>query len=418
MAEKRCRDRSLKAGSSADSQRHYQCAAGRARECNGAGVMRKRLWSTLVLAMAGAFPSTGCEEAPQQAEPGLRATLAADARASAGFKKAEQPVAFAFPRDHGAHPAFRNEWWYLTAVLATPAGREFGVQFTVFRQGIEPVEPGDGHEEGAAAWRTGQVFMGHVAVSDVAARRHYEAERFARGHPALAGATAQPFNVHLEGWRLGTAPAAAQRDPAAFWPLDLRAEAPQFAYALTLTGGKPVVPQGEAGLSRKGPGMASHYYSIVGIDAAGRVTVGGKTHAVSGSAWLDREWSTSALAADQVGWDWFALHLNDGRELMLYRMRRADGQPSRYNSGALIDAAGRARTLGPEDFSVTAKAHWREWPVAWRLALRGEAEAWQVRAAFPDQVMDTSIRYWEGLVHVYGAGGRRIGAGYVELTGY
>ena len=379
------------------------------------------MWLIRVFGAAFAMLLTSCDRAAQRVEQGLRATLAADARTLAGFQRAEQPVAFVFPRDHGPHTAFRNEWWYLTAVLATPAGREFGVQFTVFRQGVEPVPREAAQkmpESGAAAWRTGQVYMGHVALSDVSAQRHYDAERFARGHRALAGATAQPFNVHLEGWRLGTAAAVAPDDPAAFWPLDLHTDAPHFAFALTLAGGKPIVAQGEEGLSRKGPGMASYYYSIVGIDAAGRVTVAGETHTVRGSAWLDREWSTSALAPDQVGWDWFALHLDDGRELMLYRMRRADGQPSRYNSGALIDAAGRALTLGPDDFSLSPERHWGEWPVAWRLALRGEAGTWQVRAAFDDQLMDTSIRYWEGVTRVYDAGDRRIGAGYMELTGY
>ena len=368
----------------------------------------------IVLA-AWAF-AAGCDRHERSRQSNLRQTLSAGADAI-GFRKAEQPAPFVFPRDHGPHPAFRNEWWYLTAVLATPAGREFGAQFTVFRHGLAPVDRTALAASGTAAWRTGQVYMAHVAISDVAARRHHEDERISRGHPALAQATAAPFEVAVEGWRLGSRPAAGGPAPDDFWPLEARVETPRFAYHLTFTGGKPIVLQGDRGFSRKGAGSASHYYSIVRIAAAGEITVGGRTHAVSGLAWLDREWSTGALSAEQTGWDWFALHLQDGRDLMFYRMRRADGQRSPFDAGAMVDADGRARTLGPEAFSLRPERHWRGWPVAWRVALSGEAAPWTVRAAFNDQVMETSIRYWEGIAHVYDANGQRIGAGYMELTG-
>ncbi len=215
-----------------------------------------------------------------------------------------------------------------------------------------------------------------VAVSDVAARRHLHEERFARGHPALAGARATPFEVHLESWRLASvasdAPEADTSAATAFWPLRLEAAATRFAIDLVLRGGKPIVRQGESGLSREGPNNASYYYSIPRIDAQGRLRVDGETHHVAGGAWLDREWSTSALVPEYAGWDWFALRLDDGRDLMLYRMRREDGQPSGYDSGALINAAGEARILRAEEFALTALEHWREWPIAWRLTLRGE----------------------------------------------
>ena len=373
-------------------------------------------WLVAALAMGG----NGCHQGAGTATPdsaalpegrGLSSTLGTGDDADAGFAKAEAARPFSFPRDHGPHTRFRSEWWYLTAVLATAEGREFGVQFTIFRQGIAPVEHSSA-VAGAAAWRTGQVYLGHVAVSDVAARRHLHDERLARGHPALAGARAAPFEVRLEGWRL------ASVDASAFWPLRLQAAATDFAIDLTLTGGKPIVPQGERGLSRKGPNNASHYYSIPRINASGRLVVAGETHTVTGGAWLDREWSTSVLAPEYAGWDWFALRLDDGRDLMLYRMRRMDGRPSGYDSGALIDAAGEARILRAGEFSLAPQAHWRGWPIAWRLALPDEPAPWNARAAFADQVMDTSIRYWEGVVHVYAADGRRIGAGYMELTGY
>lgn len=322
-----------------------------------------------------------------------------------GFAKAEHPRRFAFPRDHGPHPAFRSEWWYLTAVVADADGRQFGVQFTLFRQGLEP-----GMSERANAWRSGQVFMGHAAISDIDRRRHWQDERLARGHPALAGAEASPFRAHIEGWELAS---AGDR----FWPLRLDLETRRFAVNLTLTGTKPIVAQGEGGLSRKGPDNASYYYSIPRIDAAGTVTIDGDSRAVSGGAWLDREWSTSVLAAEYAGWDWFALRLDDGRDLMLYQMRRVDGRPDDYDSGALVDADGQARILSAADFSLTATESWREWPVAWRLTL-GDEQPLTIRAAFDDQLMDTAVRYWEGVVYVDDRDGNRLGAGYMELTGY
>ena len=402
---------------------------------------------------AWALCVAGCGERPPAGgdDRGLRAVLGGEpaarhgedrpartneAERGPGFAKADRTIAFSFPRDHGPHPMFRSEWWYLTAVLTSPAGREFGAQFTVFRRGIAPVQD-VAARPGAAAWRSGQVYLAHVAVSDVAARRHWQEERLARGHPALAGARATPFEVHLEGWRLGSmatasmatssmatatiATAEMEADTsagAAFWPLRLEAAATRFAIDLVLRGRKPIVRQGEGGLSRKGPNNASYYYSIARIDAEGQLRVDGETHHVTGGAWLDREWSTSVLAPEYAGWDWFALRLDDGRDLMLYRMRRADGQPSGYDSGAMINAAGEARILAADEFSLTPQEYWRQWPVAWQLTLRGEPAPWTVRAAFPDQVMETSIRYWEGVAHVRGGAGERLGAGYMELTGY
>ena len=355
----------------------------------------------------------GCADAPER-PPGvelaaLRTTASVDV--GEGFAKAERPVAFVFPRDHGPHPAFRSEWWYLTAVLADAEGRELGVQFTLFRQGLEARRHEQTASTGAAAWRSGQIYMGHAAVSDVAARRHWQDERLVRGHPALAGAQASPFKAHIEGWQLAS---VGER----FWPLRLAVATPPFDIDLHLAGARAIVAQGEDGLSRKGPDNASYYYSIPRIDAHGSVTIDGDSRSVRGSAWLDREWSTSVLAAEYAGWDWFALRLDDGRDLMLYRMRRQDGQPDDYNAGAAIDGAGKARILGATDFSLTVQDTWREWPVAWRLTLRGEQRPFTIRAAFEDQVMETAVRYWEGVVHVHDDDGNRLGDGYMELTGY
>lgn len=371
---------------------------------------------------ASAVPgAVGCADSDtgRDWQGGVRGTLGAVDDA-AGFARADRAIALSFPQDHGPHPAFRSEWWYLTAVLATARGREFGVQFTVFRRGLQPMGDAAPATAGAAAWRSGQVYMAHFALSDLQERRHFEDERLARGHPALAGAVAAPFETYVEGWRLASvAPAAPAPVPArAFWPLALRGESREFAVDLTLTGGKPIVAQGDGGLSRKGPNNASYYYSIPRVRALGSVVVDGERHQVAGNAWMDREWSTSVLAPEYAGWDWFALHLDDGRDLMVYRMRRSDGRASGYDSGVLVDADGTARALSAADFSLTPQAFWRQWPVAWRLALRGEDAPWTVEAAFEDQVMTTSITYWEGVAHARASTGERVGSGYMELTGY
>ena len=296
-------------------------------------------------------------------------------------------------------------------MLTAADGRLFGTQFTLFRQGLTPRAPGQ-PGAGADAWRTGQIYMAHAAVSDVAARRHLHAERIARGHPALAGVSASPFAAYLEGWRLESA-------ATAFFPLELTVETADFDVALDLAGTKPIVRQGDHGLSHKGPDNASYYYSIPRIRAQGHVGIDGRRHAVTGFAWLDREWSTSVLAAEHAGWDWFALHLDDGRDLMAFRLRRVDGAVDRYGAGTLVAPDGGAKTLTDGDFALAVLDTWRGWPVRWALTLHGDAgERLLIEAAFPDQVMDTSVRYWEGVVMVRDADDALIGRGYMELTGY
>ena len=356
----------------------------------------------------------GCAEPEPDAARSLRSILGSDDGIAPGFARADRIREFVFPRDHGPHPSYRSEWWYLTAVVSTAGSEtgEFGVQFTLFRQGLEarsretPVP-----NKGPEAWRTGQLYMAHVALSDITARRHMAAERFGRGHPELAGARADPFRVHLDDWQL-----ASTGD--AFSPLRLTVDTADFSADLLLTATRPATLQGDRGLSRKGPDNASYYYSMPRLEARGELAVGSSSHLVSGLAWIDREWSTSVLGDAYRGWDWFALHLDDGRDLMLYQLRRIDGQIDRYNAGSLGD--GRvSRTLTADDFSLTSIEYWRGWPVAWKLVIRGdEPQQYVVRAAIDDQVMDTAVRYWEGVAYVEDDHGHRLGAGYMELTGY
>ena len=344
--------------------------------------------------------------------PSLSVTEQLGEQPSAGFARAETPRAFAFPADHGPHPEYRNEWWYFTGNLDAADGRRLGFQATFFRIGLAADRPARDSE-----WATSEAWMAHVAVSDAATATHRGVERFARGAAGLAGATAEPLRVWLEDWKL------TSDDGGTTWKLD--AAAPDFRLDLALRAERPVVLQGDAGLSQKStePGNASYYYSVPRLKTTGSVTIDGTRHAVTGLSWLDREWSTSALGADQAGWDWLALQLADGRDLMYYRLRRKDGAVDAQSRGSLVDADGRRVELGA-DLPLRPARWWtapdgRRFPVEWDLALPRETRPLRVAAVFDDQYMQLAVRYWEGMVDVRDrATGESLGRGYLEMTGY
>ena len=376
--------------------------------CAGLGGVRGTT-TALVSGLVFLFVLSGCKD-PEGSVPGgaLRVATLLGEPPGAEFLTADAVRPFVFPRDHGAHPRFRQEWWYLTAALEdASAGDEYGVQFTLFRRALA-ARPGDG------PWRSAQAFLGHLALTDVERERHVEAERFARGHPRLAGVRAAPFAAWIEGWRLESVGAAT-------WPARLQAGAETFGVDLVMRNTHPPVPQGDRGLSTKGPGAGSYYYSVPRLAIEGTLWIGDRAVEVRGLGWFDREWSTSALGPEQIGWDWFALQLGDGRSLMAYQVRRRDGERGAYDQGLLVSVDGGTRALGVADFSLSPERFWRDdtgarWPIRWRIAV-GE-EVFVVDAAIEDQVMDTSIRYWEGLVRVSDPLSRDLGRGYMELTGY
>jgi predicted secreted hydrolase len=335
---------------------------------------------------------------------------------AAGFSRAVRPGGISLPLDHGPHGDYRSEWWYFTGNLTAAGGREFGFQLTFFRFALAPAARSGG------AWATNQAYMAHFAITDVKGGEHRVVERLARGAAGLAGARAQPFRAWLDDWV-----AAAEGED--FLPLRLRAadSAAGIALDLQLAAGKPVVLQGEGGLSAKGdePGNASWYYSYTRLPASGELTVEGERFPVRGLAWLDREWSTSSLDAGVVGWDWFALQLEDGRDLMLYALRREDGSMAAQSAGSLVGIDGRSRPLRRADFQLRPLRSWTSpatgvaWPTAWRVSLPGEALDLEVRAAVDDQEQNLTVRYWEGAVAAYPrGGGERLGRGYLEMTGY
>lgn len=339
--------------------------------------------------------------------------------ADAGFTRATLPRAFTFPADHGAHGDFRTEWWYFTGNLETDAHRHFGFELTFFRVAMIP--PNE-RVSRPSAWATNQIWLAHFAVTDTEAQRFVAKERVARDALGLAGATVEPLRVWVEDWSAS----GGVSGTATTFELDARDG--DLAVALELHSAEAPVAQGERGLDRKGatPGNASYYYSMPRLAARGALTVGGETHEVTGLAWLDREWSTSALEAGVVGWDWFALHLSDGSSLMFYRLRTPDGSASRFSGGSVVAADGEMLRLAADDVELTPLRRWRsaatgiEYPVAWALAVPRIGVTLAIEPYVDGQELDLSVRYWEGAVRGEGAddNGPIMAQGYLELAGY
>jgi predicted secreted hydrolase len=342
---------------------------------------------------------------PIQATVSVREALAEERE---GFARVLAPRPLVFPEDHGPHPDFRTEWWYYTGNLTTAAGRHVGFQLTFFRVALSPTA-----ESRESAWGTRQLYVGHFAVTDTAGERFHAFSRSSRAALGLAGAQAAPFRVWVEEW-------SASGDGEA---TRLRAQERDVAIDLTVTPGKPVVLQGDRGLSRKGPepGNASLYYSFTRMPARGTVRLGGETLEVSGEAWMDREWSTSALGEGVEGWDWFALQLDDGRELMIYLLRRRDGTVDRFSAGMLVAADGTARRLEVGDVRVETLGYWTspqsgvKYPARWRVSVPAADLRLEIEPRVADLELRVGTRYWEGAVQVVGP---TEGRGYVELVGY
>jgi predicted secreted hydrolase len=364
----------------------------------------------LLLAMISALLLLACDVQPPATAPTVRVDEAMGTLPDPGFARAFEPRQFQFPQDHGAHPDFATEWWYLTGNLFTDNGRRFGYQLTLFRVGLRP-----GEAAKDSNWRSNQVYMGHLAISDIAGTRHYSAERFARAAAGLAGARVTPFEVWLGPWSL--------RADDELFPLTLEAQHDDMGLSLRLQAGdKPMVLQGERGLSRKSatPGNASYYYSFARLPTHGELRIGDSLYRVQGDSWMDREWSSSALDEDQVGWDWFALQLNDGRELMFYQLRTRDGGVHAYSRGSLVEQDGSVHRLLPQQVTLTPLRYWQgddgtRYPIDWRLQLAEFQLDLEVRAALDDQLMDHTVHYWEGAVDISGS---HSGRGYLELSGY
>ena len=343
------------------------------------------LWVTLSVAM---WPAT----LPAQGFAGL-------GTATEGYATPEQGRRLVFPEDHYAHPEYRIEWWYLTMNLQGADGQSYGAQWTLFRSALAT---------GGAA--SDQAWMGHAAVTTPDG--HYFGERLARGDFGQAG-IAQPFSAFIDDWQM-TSTAAASEDM--YQSLHLTARGQEFAYDLDLTATGPLVLHGDAGYSVKSDtGQASYYYSQPFYSVDGVLNLPDGPVQVTGSAWLDREWSSQPLEGDQTGWDWFSLHFDDGNKLMGFRLRGANS----YTAGTWIAPDGTPTPFGNGDLIATplaqAQVANRDIPVEWRLELPKHDVDVTVVAQQPDAWMNTVFPYWEGPVSVTGS---HAGQGYLEMTGY
>jgi predicted secreted hydrolase len=399
-----------------------------------------RVWIGAVLAGGAACGIAGAAGIPPAA--GDVAGTPPPARLSgsppAGFAQALAPLAFTFPRDHGPHPLFRQEWWYVTGNLDTSTGQRVGFELTFFRFALapggapvaaQPALSGGATPLSSSAWRTRQLYMAHFAVTDVATGRFRFARKLSREALALAGAQAVPFKVWIDDWSLEAAAAEADRAaaPASGAAWRLRATQPGYELELTLQPLIAPVLNGEAGFSRKSaePGDATYYYSIPRLAVQGRLVRDGHPVTLQGLAWFDREWGSGELGAREVGWDWFALQLNDGATLMFYALRNRDGTRDRHSAGTWVEPSGASRPLTEEEVALDVLDHWRNeegfrYPSSWRIRVPSLSLEVSVRPVLADQEIRSTPTYWEGAVDVSGtrAGAAVAGRGYVELVGY
>jgi predicted secreted hydrolase len=338
---------------------------------------------------------------------------------TSGFVRAMTVREFVFPRDYAAHQEFQTEWWYYTGNLATVDGRRFGFEFTIFRRALTPTMP-----ERKSDWATNQIYFADLAISDIGATQFYTRQRFSRGAAGLAGATADPrVKIWIEDWIMD-----ALNDEAT--TMRLRAAEGPIALDFTTRQVKPPTLQGDHGLSAKSPepGNASYYYSLTRLLTDGTITVNGTPYTVSGTAWMDHEFSTSSLSQNAVGWDWFALQLDNQREIMLYQIRNKDGSVVPTSHGSLIDADGSVTPLPLKDFTIDVLDQWTSphtgaiYPSKWRVTIQAPNGpiTLEINPLMADQELNSSTAYWEGAARITGTdnGSPVQGYGYVELTGY
>jgi predicted secreted hydrolase len=334
-----------------------------------------------------------------------------------GYERAEGDRIFNFPADHGPHADYQTEWWYYTGTLETEDGRGFGYQLTFFRRALQPP---DDRQDRSSPWAVEQIYMAHFTITNIQEEDFRFYERLERGAADLAGAEADPFyQVWLGDWSV------EQLDSTTY---HLLASADGLRLDLVLDDQKGVVLQGDNGYSRKGdlPGNASYYYSLTDMHTQGTLDWLGEEFIVQGKSWMDHEFSTSALAPEQIGWDWFALHLSDGSELMVYTVRRKDGSIDPLSTGTMIDPEGNIQSLQRQDFEIDVLTTWRSphsggvYPAEWAVRVPSENLYLEVTPVIPDQELMLSFVYWEGAVRVVGEhqGASLKGNGYVELTGY
>src|SRR5215471_11116028 len=323
-----------------------------------------------------------------------------------------------FPRDHFSHPEFKTEWWYYTGQLETEEGSFYGYQVTFFRYGLRDRQ----QDDAARLPLFTDLYLAHFALSDQRAKSFVFSERANRGYGGKAGAATDRYLVWNEDWRVeskGESHVIAVRDR-------------DRALTLELIPLKPPVLHGAEGLSQKaeGKGKASYYHSLTRLKTSGELIIAGKAMKVRGMSWMDHEFGSNQLAADQVGWDWFSVQLDDQTEVMLYQLRRKDGSVDPYSSATVVSRSGSAKQIKRDDFRIEVLTRWKspksggDYPMKWRITIPGEDLTLEMVPAFPGQELDTrkstQVTYWEGAVEIRGTRGKIPvhGRGYAEMTGY
>jgi predicted secreted hydrolase len=330
-----------------------------------------------------------------------------------GFAEVKPGVPLVFPRDHLAHPEYRIEWWYITSNLKDPQGRDWGLQWTLFRQSLSP-------ETDSAGWDSNQVWMAHAALT--LPDRHVFEQRFARGGIGQAGVSkgdSNGFDAWIDDWRWHST-------SASLFPSQLEFNVAGHQVNMQLDSEAQWVLNGNQGFSQKSAqGQASYYYSQPNINLSGTVSVNGETIELSGRAWLDREWSSQALAQNQKGWDWFSLHLDDGNKLMVYQLRHDSGE--HWISGSWIAATGETIALGKDDIALVVQSsstidttgnNQIDLPLEWTIILPKLGRNLRIKPLYDEQWLGAQFPYWEGVVLVEDSNGQSAGKGYMELTGY
>ena len=331
------------------------------------------------------------------------------------YKLALPGYRFQFPRDYFNHEDYQTEWWYYTGNVRARDGHRFGFELTFFRQGIS-------RAANPAPWYVHDLWMAHLALSDIDGQRFHHEERLNRAGPGIAGVDAGSGVIWNGNWKARIAPNEE----------NLRGIGKDFGLTLKLVPMKPPVIQGQDGVSRKaaGVGHASHYYSLTRLLTSGTIYAQGKAYQVDGTSWMDHEFFTGSMAADESGWDWLSVQFDDGSDLMLYRLRHKDGGIDPYSSGSYVDAHGNSRFLPSQDFVMTPAAD-RRWispetraayPLRWHVSIPILNLAFDVTTPLRAQELTGKFgpSYWEGAVDVAGASAKSTvrGVGYLEMTGY
>jgi predicted secreted hydrolase len=337
-------------------------------------------------------------------------------RTADGFLNANQPWTFAFPRDHAAHDGFASEWWYYTGHVRARDGRRFGYELTFFRVGLRPGQARPG--PGESRWRGNQLYPAHLALTDEHGQQFFYHERFARAALGAGSASTTQLDVHVDGWSL-TGPS----------PFHLIAAANGIAIDFTQTSEKPPAIHGHHGISTKAAcdTCASHYYSMTRLHTRGTLLFAGQRLPIDGISWMDHEFGSDELQANQAGWDWFSIQLDDRREFMLYRLRQKDGTVTPESSGSLIAPDGAVTYLPRSAMVIDATGRWTSphtggvYPSGWHVRVpRAGVDLTLTPTVLDQELANTAggVSYWEGAVDVTGPAGQHLGVGYVELTGY